>query len=59
MSTPSCQAGFSVIILSASVSATPPYLTTLAASQYRRRASSSESELSDTLTPFEAMIAAL
>ncbi len=58
-SMPSCQAGFSVTILRASASLTPPYFTALAASQYRRRASSSESEFIDTLTPWAAITAAL
>ena len=58
-STPICQAGLMVIILSASSSLTPPYFIALAASQYSRRASSSESEFRETLTPWAAITAAL
>src|SRR5262249_42928458 len=48
---PSWRAGFDVTKASASAGGTLPYLTAFAASMLSRRASSSESELNETVTP--------
>src|SRR5688572_2976703 len=59
LSMPSCTAALSVIMRSAASSDAPPNRIALAASWYRRRARSSESELIVVTTPRSAISAAL